>query len=113
MIINTGKDARSKMLDYEQRIGVSREVMAKACQCSERLLDQVIECGMITHPNIAARIANKYKLNVGDYNELVHKDHRSVVLPKPKPLPKFRIWSDGTYYKNYIVNDTTGGQNED
>lgn len=88
--------AHPYMAIYRRTLGLTCQQMARMCQCSEGLLRMIEEDGEITHPNIAARIAAAYKLDVNGYNALVHEDHRADVLPEPKMPPD---WSDWKHFK--------------
>lgn len=69
-------------------LGLTREQMAKKCQCTQGLL-RMLEEGEteITHPHIASRIAKGYGLSLEEYNRIVHKNHRADRLPKPTAPP--------------------------
>lgn len=64
--------------------------MAKRCDCSWNLLE-ALENGEfdVTHPAIAARIAEEYGLTVDEYNQIVHESHHAEKLPKPVPKVKY------------------------
>lgn len=78
---------RDWMIEMRENLGMSREYMAKKCECSVGLL-HMVEVGSSTHPNIAGRIARAYGMDVHQYNRLIPQKWRAKVLPKYKPKPK-------------------------
>lgn len=83
---------RAWMINMREARGRTVDMAAKFCGCSVRLLRMIEEDDTITHPDIAARIANVYGMSVGQYNRLVHKKHLAKVLPEPLPLPTSTDW---------------------
>lgn len=83
---------RAWMINMREARGRTIDMAAKFCGCSVRLLRMIEEDDTITHPDIAARIANVYGMSVGQYNRLVHKKHRAKVLPDVKSLPTNADW---------------------
>ena len=81
-------NTRQAMKEFRKEHGMKREQMAKVCKCSTGLLRMIEEEGLITHPNIASRIAAAYMLNVDGYNDLVADEHRAEKLPKVKMPPE-------------------------
>lgn len=83
----------------EKRIakGLTLSEMAKACQCSERLLD-MLEHGYVTHPHIASRVAKRYGLKISEYNAIVPQEHRRTKLPDYIKPPK----ETGLFWSNYV-----------
>ena len=95
-------DVRVKMTGVRKKFGLSIEEMAERCKCSSGLLRNIEENGWITHPNIATRIASKYRLNVDEYNQLVFRDYVATKLPKPVEPPCYMIWGK-TSSNNHFV----------
>lgn len=76
------------MIAKREALGLTRQEMAKRCECSEGLLTLIEEGERdITHPHIASRIAKEYGLDVEEYNRIVHESHRVNKLPKPVAPP--------------------------
>lgn len=84
-------EPRKKMTKYREAEGKTIEQMAEACLCSPSLLRAIEYEGFVTHPNIAARIAAAYKMDLVGYNDLVPEEHRAEKLPKPKPKPNGKV----------------------
>lgn len=82
---------RQKMTEYRETNGKTIERMAEACLCSPDLLRAIEYEGFVTHPNIAARIAAAYKMDLDGYNDLVPEERKETKLPKPKPKPTGRF----------------------
>ena len=82
------KRPRPQMTAFREREEMSVRQMAKVCRCSPGLLYGIEYEGLITHPNIASRIAAAYMLNVDGYNDLVADEHRAEKLPKVKMPPE-------------------------
>lgn len=78
---------RQRMQEFRRSEKMTISQMAKVCKCSEGLL-RMVESGEVTHPNIAARIARAYMLDVDGYNELIPKEHRAKDIPKLRPSMK-------------------------
>lgn len=85
---------RAWMINMRERRGWTREMAAWKCKCTPLLLQKVEDDESITHPHIAARIANAYGMSVGQYNRLVHSSHKAKVLPEVRPLPTSVDWRD-------------------
>ena len=52
--------------------------------CSRKLIMMLEEnAHTITHPLIAAWIAREYRMDVSEYNGLVHRIHRVKTMPEP------------------------------
>lgn len=88
---------RDFMIEKRKAQGCTLSEMAKRVDCSWMLLD-ALEFGDFpcTHPQIAARIAKEYGLNVDEYNQIVHESHHVRRLPKPQLKPKFNdVWREG------------------
>ena len=79
---------RQWMIDRRERARLSREAMAKLCQCSERLLEGVEEFGWVTHPHIASRIIYIYGGTLEQFNEIVPECRRTDTLPEPVAPPR-------------------------
>ena len=92
-----------KMVAYREERNIKKKDMARRCGVSEGLLYHLESDDWITHPRIAARICKEYRLNVDDYNALVHPDHRADVLPKPTPKPGRKSYHDPEPYNDDIM----------
>ena len=79
--------AREWMIALREAKGLPLETMAKKCRCSTRLL-YMVECGSLTHPDIASDIARAYDMTVHQFNKLVAERHRAFVIPARKAEPK-------------------------
>lgn len=90
-------DVRLKMRKYREKRGIPLKAMAKACECSAFLLEGIEIYGWITHPKIAARIANAYKLDLDGYNAIIPNGYAATKLPKPQPAPRRFTWES---YRN-------------
>lgn len=77
---------RKWMVEIREKRGLSLRQMSTICDCSRTLL-YIVECGGITHPDIASDIARAYGMNVQQYNQLVSEDHQAKVIPKHRPKP--------------------------
>lgn len=86
---------RKWMVDMRQKKGLSLRAMSVLCDCSRTLL-YIVECGGITHPDIASDIARAYGMDVHQYNMLVAENRRARVIPKHRPKPvdnsRFSLW---------------------
>ena len=82
-------DVRQHMIDYRNNNGLSIEEMSCVCKCTPMLLEKIEFFNGVTHPNIAARIAHTYKLNVEDYNSIIPVKYRSDFIPEVKPKPTY------------------------
>ena len=80
-------DRRDWMIAMREKLEMTREGMAKLCKCSCLLLEMIEEHGAITQPNIAARIARKYGMDVKGYNSLAQEDRTARVIPKWQEPP--------------------------
>ena len=78
---------RQWMIKKREALQLSRYEMAKLCCCSEDLLWMLESGDTVTHPNIASRIAYRYKLTLKQYNDLVLEKYRANELPPPKEPP--------------------------
>lgn len=77
---------RKWMIEMREEKGFSLRKMSVLCDCSRTLL-YIVECGGITHPDIASDIARAYGMNVHQYNQLVSEERRAKVIPKHRPKP--------------------------
>lgn len=92
--LKVGKSMRERGFLVEKRT-CSISEMAKQCKCSFGLLRMLEEDDKsITHPNIAARIAKEYGLNLDEYNSLVYADYRGDSIPIAKNPPNEYNWCD-------------------
>ena len=78
---------RDWMIALRREKQMSLRAMAVKVDCSRNLL-YIVECGGITHPDIASDIARAYGMDVYQYNMIVAERHRARVIPKHKPKPK-------------------------
>lgn len=86
------------MIYKREELGLTRQEMAKQCECSPYLLELLEEGeNEITHPQVAARIAREYDLTVDEYHQLVHPKRRHGKIPKIKQLSEdiYQAWRDG------------------
>ena len=83
---------RKWMIDLRRKKGMSSGIAAIKAHCSPKLLEYLEHEESITHPICAARIATVYGMNVDQYNDIVHENHRADVLPDPAPLPTDDSW---------------------
>ena len=93
--------ARKWMIEMRKAKGMNLQQMAEKCECSLRLL-YIVECGSLTHPDIASNIARAYGMDVSQYNKLVAERHQAKVIPKYKPPRKGKgisIYSYGAAYE--------------
>jgi transcriptional regulator with XRE-family HTH domain len=68
---------RKYMIEWREKRHVTLEIMAKAAQCSEYLLEQIeLDDQFVTHPNIAQRIAKAYKLTKTQYYSMIPENYR-------------------------------------
>lgn len=77
---------RDWMVRMREKKGLSLREMARICDCSRTLL-YIVECGGITHPDIASDIARAYGMRVNQYNQLVATERKAKVIPAHKPKP--------------------------
>lgn len=93
------------MVVKREEKNLTRGEMAKRCGCSEYLIELLEEGDReITHPKIAAWIAKEYGLTVDEYNQLVHRSHKTQKLPKARPWAIYSgfdkafqaRWADGS-----------------
>lgn len=98
-------DARDWMRDMRNALGITREKMARACKCSEYLLEIIEEQGAITLPGVASRIARCYGMDVHQYNQLVHPDRKARVLPAFKDPPGDGNFTWTRYYEEHVCRE--------
>ena len=98
-------DARKWMKEMRMKLGLSREKMAAACQCSKYLLEIMEDNGAITLPGIASRIAHRYGMDVHQYNDLVSPDRRARVLPAYKNPPGDKDFTWSKYYEEHVCRE--------
>jgi len=67
--------AAEKMKEYRTSHGYSVKRLSERCEISTTLL-KMIENGMVTHPNIAKRVAKVYGLTDEETYELMPEIHR-------------------------------------
>lgn len=80
---------RQWLVDLREKKGIDRRKMAEICECTYTMLTIMEEENAITHPKIAAIIADKYGItDVKLYNSLIPKEHASKKIPKCEPMPK-------------------------
>ena len=89
---------RKWMVDMRNAQNKDLEQMAIECDCSRQML-YIIECGSITHPQIAAAVARAYGMTTEQYNTLVSERHRAAVIPVFKEPRKPRNWYSGGLYE--------------
>lgn len=68
-------DAREKIIDKRTKFGITLKQVAKRIGVSEALLSMV-EAGHVTHPKIARKIGQYYKLTELETEELMPKCRR-------------------------------------
>lgn len=76
-----------KMKKFRADNGITLKQASNATYATPFLLSQLEERDWITHPHIAARVADFYRLDVDDYNCLVADIHHTDALPFPEPPP--------------------------
>lgn len=81
-------ETSTRMLEYRREHNIKIEQMARDACVSTGLLTRLEYDDWINHPNIASRVCAAYKLDVDDYNNMVHENYRAAKLPRPVPLPK-------------------------
>ncbi len=67
--------ASEKMKTFRKQHGYTIKWMSTLCGVSTTLL-KMVENGLVTHPSIARRIAETYKLDENDAYELMPEIHR-------------------------------------
>lgn len=90
---------RQWLIDLREKKGFSRKAMAEKCECTSTMLYILEENDAITHPKIAARIADGYGFkDVNLFNELVPQDRRVKRIPKreTKPIDRELTWEELT-----------------
>lgn len=95
-------DVRTKMRMFRKERDIPLKVMEKVCECSAFLLKGIEVYGWITHPKIATRIANAYKLDLDGYNAIIPRSYAATKLPTPKPAPKRFTWES---YRNILKEE--------
>lgn len=85
---------RPWMIERRKEMGLTVKQMAEKCECGYVLLNWLENNkNIITHPDIASRIAAEYKLTVEQYNTLVAAFRKKTKLPKrvapPYSAPQF------------------------
>ena len=78
---------RKWLKEIREKLDCGLEEMARRCETSPTLLEMIEEFDALTHPKIAARIADEYKLTVERYNELIPTCHAASKVPKREPRP--------------------------
>jgi len=86
--VRSREETNARMKEYRQQNKIKFEAMSKKAQISGALLGHLESGDWITHPHIASRVCAAYGLDVDDYNNLVHEEHRVTRLPQPVPPPK-------------------------
>ena len=87
---------RDWLIALREGKGLGRRAMAEKCECSYTLLLMLEEDNEVTHPNIAARIADEYGItDVNKFNTLIPKNRSVLEIPKrvPKPTKEFN-WEE-------------------
>lgn len=68
---------RQYMIDYREKNGIDLARMAQVCGCSQKLLELLeADDGVVTHPNIAKRVARAYRLTRKRAEELLPVNYR-------------------------------------
>ena len=96
---------RQWLIDKRERQGLNRDQMAEKCRCSKGLLRLLEDEDIITHQDIASRIALEYDLTPEEYNCIVHEDRRVKCMPNAKEPPTLAEFFASKYarqkrYKN-------------
>lgn len=79
---------RQWLIDLREAKGVDRRKMAEKCECTYTMLLIMEENDAVTHPRIAARIADEYGItDVEKFNELIPRYRRVKAIPKREPKP--------------------------
>lgn len=84
------EETSAKMKEYRRQNRIKFEEMSRKLKISGLLLGHLESGDWITHPNIAARVCAAYRLDVDDYNNLVHEDHQADKLSKVGRYTKLR-----------------------
>jgi transcriptional regulator with XRE-family HTH domain len=92
---------RQWLIDKRLARGLTRSKMAKECQCSRLLLQMLEEEDVITHPDIAAWVAQEYGLALEEYHQLVHEMHWGTAIPEPKAPPTLEEFYADKYRRMY------------
>lgn len=89
---------RQWLIDLREAKGVDRRKMAEKCECTYTMLLIMEEDDAITHPRIAARIAEEYGItDVEKFNSLIPRDRRVSAIPKREPKPNDELtWEELT-----------------
>ena len=89
---------RQWLIDLRDNKGLTRRQMAKKCECTYTMLLIMEEDDAITHPRIAARIADEYGIkDVALYNSLIPRDRKVKKIPKRELKPDKELnWEDLT-----------------
>ena len=82
------EETSARMRRYRSLKKLSLGNMSHMAKVSGALLAHLESDDWITHPDIVSRVCAAYELDVDDFNNLVHKDHRVTSLPQPVPPPK-------------------------
>lgn len=83
---------REALIRKREAKHLTRDQMARKCQCSPRLIFGIEEEDWITHPDIASRMAKEYGFGIRTFNQLVHEDRRAEKLPESAPPPSMKGW---------------------
>lgn len=83
---------REDLIKKREAKKLTRDQMARKCQCSPRLILGIEELDWITHPDVASRLAAGYGFGIQTFNQLVHEGRRMKELPAPVPPPKEKPW---------------------
>lgn len=87
---------RQWLIDLREKQGIDRRKMAEKCECTYTMLLIMEEDDALTHPRIAARIADEYGIrDVNLFNSLIPRDRKVTKIPKREPKPDKEInWED-------------------
>lgn len=72
--------------DYRRRYGLAREALGRLAKCSGELI-YILECGGVTHPGIADRIASVCGAGRDERNSIIAEEHQRRGY---RQMPKYR-----------------------
>lgn len=72
--------------DYRRRYGLAREALGRLAKCSGELI-YILECGGVTHPGIADRIASVCGAGRDERNSITAEEHQRRGY---RQMPKYR-----------------------
>ena len=92
--MRTREETARRMREYRQENNIPLRKMSSKADVSGSILTHLENGEWITHPRIVARVCAAYRLDVDDYNNMVHENHRATTLPKPRKSARILTRAD-------------------